>query len=219
MVAVLCVILAPTAGAQVVDQKSILTFGQSISVPDRVLDPGSYVFKVALVQTAGRDIVQVLSKDEKQLLGTYITVQKYRPEAVDGVTVTFREMPGGSPPGIDTWWHTGQRNGHQFIYPKSLAGDSAAIRVLPEPSPSPWPESLTAEYVPTEELPAEMENSSSATVELTGDEPLTTEMSEPAATLPKTASALPLIGLLGVLSMVAAFGLTAIMRVVTRQPL
>lgn len=201
--------LVPQANAQVgfvTDQRVILTFNQPVGVPDRVLDPGTYMFKV--MQLGGtRDIVQVSNKRENQVFGTYITVTKIWGEhgrPPDKVVVTFRETPEGMPREIDAWWHPGFEAGHQFIYPKSTPTQLAKV----ENEPAPMPEEPTLSTTPPETSTVAMENPPATVEESTSNvQPL----SQPAE-LPKTASSLPLVGLIGLLSLAGGFGLLIVTR-------
>jgi hypothetical protein len=210
-IAALSAVFVPKAGAQVgfvTDQRVILTFNQSVGVPDRVLDPGTYMFKV--IQFLGtRDIVQVSNKGEDRVFGTYITVTKIWGEhgrPPEKVVVTFRETPAGMPKEIDAWWRPGFEAGHQFIYPKSTPVQLAKVENEPAPSqPMPEEPSLStppeASTVPIENPPATVEESTSNVQPLSAP-----------AELPKTASSLPLVGLIGLLSLAGSFGLLIVTR-------
>jgi hypothetical protein len=166
------------------------------------------MFKVVLFQ-GSRDIIQVTNKGEDRVFGTYITVTKYRPQPSADVIVTFREMPAGSPATIDAWWHPGQTDGHQFIYPESTPVSFAKVENEPAPSP-PMTEELTPSPTPVEESTVAMENAPATVEESSSEEQ---PMSQPeAASLPKTASSLPLVGLIGLLSLAGGFGLLIVTR-------
>jgi hypothetical protein len=210
-IAALCFVFVPKAGAAVFDQRTILTFSGPVAIPDRVLDPGSYVFKVVLVH-GDRSIVQVQNRDEIGVIGSYITVTKYRPEPTANVVVTFKEMPAGSPATIDAWWYPGYIDGHQFIYPESTAVGLANVENESAPMAEGPAPAVTSP--PQEESTVAMETAP-ATVEEPKEEPNVEEqpMSQPAETsLPATASSVPLVGLIGLISLAAAFGFLIVTR-------
>jgi hypothetical protein len=66
-----------TAHADEWDQKTIFTFNSPVEIPGQVLEPGTYVFKVA-DSLSDRNIVQVFSKDEKHLYGTFLAIPDQR---------------------------------------------------------------------------------------------------------------------------------------------
>src|ERR1700757_540994 len=65
--------MTPRASADEWDQKTIFTFSGPVEIPGQALPAGTYVFKLSDSQS-DRDIVQVFSKDEKHLYGTFLSV-------------------------------------------------------------------------------------------------------------------------------------------------
>jgi hypothetical protein len=63
--------------ASVWNQKTIFSFSQPVEISGRVLNAGSYVFKLPDNQ-GDRNVVQVYSKDQKHLLGTFLAMPDYR---------------------------------------------------------------------------------------------------------------------------------------------
>jgi len=61
--------LVPVAKADEWNKETIVTFSEPVQVPGKVLQAGTYVFKLA-DSDSDRDIVQVFTKDQKQLLTT-----------------------------------------------------------------------------------------------------------------------------------------------------
>jgi hypothetical protein len=117
----LCGFLAgtvPHARADEWDQKTIVTFSGAVEVPGQVLPAGTYVFKLADSQS-DREVVQVLSQDEKQLLGTFLSVPEQRPHPAGKPIVTFEEKEAGSPEAVKAWFYPGEDIGHEFVYPTS----------------------------------------------------------------------------------------------------
>jgi hypothetical protein len=152
------------------------------------------------------------------------------------VYIRFAERPAGQPQAIEAWYApavsandptnsminlrllaNNGMNGHAFIYPKrklvSVAKAAPAqpapvapppqqeAAVVPQPAPEPAPAA--------EPTPAPAEEPLVAQNDTTEQQPAPEQQAAPEqpATLPKTASSLPLVGLMGLLSLTAAFGL------------
>lgn len=120
---VLAVLVGMTArlAAQnpVPSERTFMTFSNTVEMPGVTLPAGTYVFRLADSPT--RNVVQVLSKDEKDILGQWTFVQAQRPKATDDTVVMFKEMPEGTTPAVQYWYYPGESIGKEFIYPKSQA--------------------------------------------------------------------------------------------------
>jgi hypothetical protein len=125
--------MAPRATADEMDQKTIFTFSGPVEIPGQVLQAGTYVFKLADSQS-DRDIVQVFSKDEKHLYGTFLAVPDHRLRAAGKPIITFDESAAGSPEAVRAWFYPGDNYGHQFVYPKPKAVALAKANNTPVPS-------------------------------------------------------------------------------------
>jgi hypothetical protein len=204
--------LLPQLKADEANQKTIFTFSGPVEIPGNVLDAGTYVFKVMDV-TGTRDIVQVSNKRGDKVYGTFITIPDYRMKPTGKVVITFDERPAASPEAVKGWFYPGDTYGHDFVYPKARAIQLAKANNMPVPS---MPDELTANTT----MPASTVNDQSVVAmkraSLLAEKPNDQEVEVaevfevPPATaaipreLPKTASQLPLIGLLGLLSLTLA---------------
>jgi hypothetical protein len=103
----------------VANERTIMTFSNTVEMPGVTLPAGTYVFRLA--DTPTRNVVQVLSGDEKDVLGQWSFVQAERPKVSDDTVVMFRETPEGTMPAIQYWYYPGERIGKEFIYPKDQA--------------------------------------------------------------------------------------------------
>ena len=193
------------AGNDVWNKKTTLTFSQPFEVPGgKILPAGTYVFKL-LDSRYDREIVQISNKEQTQVLATVLTIPNQRLQAPDNTIMNFEERPTGSPQAIKAWFHPGLRSGHEFVYPKVRAVELA--KEVNEPVPS----------VATESAPvvAELEKAPITAETPRGEEVPVSEAFAPtlqAAALPKTASSLPLVGLIGLLSLAAAFMLLIVTK-------
>jgi hypothetical protein len=218
---VLCVLAAPKANADDWNRKTVITFSGPIEVPGvgaQVLPAGTYVFKVMDSQS-DRHIVQILSEDETHVFTTILAIPNYRLKATDKTTITFRERPAGEPEALRAWFYPGREWGEEFVYERPRAivlAKETNETILSTPAPL---ETATAETLST--APVEAVTPAGETVETAQVvEPPPAEVAAvvppvavaPAAPLPKTASELPLIGLLGLFSLGGGFVLLSFLR-------
>jgi hypothetical protein len=99
--------------------RTIMTFSAAVELPGMKLEPGTYVFRLA--DTASRNVIQVLSQDEMQVLGQWLFVPAERREVTGDTVVTFREASADTTPAIQFWFYPGERIGKEFMYPKDQA--------------------------------------------------------------------------------------------------
>jgi hypothetical protein len=110
-------------------EKTYLTFSSSVELPGMTLPAGTYTFKLA--DTPGRNVVQVLSRDEQTVHGQFLFVQATRPEATGEPVVMFKETAEGTTPAVQYWYYPGERIGKEFVYPKDQATRIAARTHMP----------------------------------------------------------------------------------------
>jgi hypothetical protein len=207
----------PSAKADEWNHKTIMTFSAPFEVPGvgaQTLPAGTYVFKL-LDSNSDRHIVQIFNQAEDHVFTTILAIPNYRLKATDKTVLTFKERGEGQPEAIRAWFYPGHEWGEEFVYPKSRAVELA--KIVDEPV-----------LATTVDLPAPVETLVAApvvAVKPTGEEvavtevvtpppadPVAAETPAPAATLPATASHLPLVGLLGMLSLGVCFGLSVVSR-------
>jgi hypothetical protein len=68
-----------------------------------------------------RNVVQVFTDDEKQMLAQFLAINDERLEPVDKTTFTFIETQPGYPKPIRSWFYPGRNIGLEFVYPKEQA--------------------------------------------------------------------------------------------------
>lgn len=108
------------ASADEWDQKTTFTFSGPVEIPGQVLVGGTYVFKLADSED-DRDIVQVFSKDETYLYGTFLAIADQRLQPAGEPIIRFDEAPAGAPRAVRAWFYPGDTYGHEFVYPKTQA--------------------------------------------------------------------------------------------------
>jgi hypothetical protein len=125
--------MIPRATADEWNQKTTFTFSGPVEIPGQALPAGTYVFKLVDSQS-DRDIVQVFSKDEKYLYGTFLAIPDQHLRPAGKAIIMFDETPAGSPEVVRAWFYPGETFGHQFVYPKQKAVALAKANNTPVPS-------------------------------------------------------------------------------------
>src|SRR5271156_3944435 len=206
------------AAADDFDQKTVFTFSGPVEIPGQVLSAGTYVFKLA-DSTSNRNIVQVFSKKEEHLYGTFLAIPDERLRPAGKPIITFDETPAGSPEAVRAWFYPGENYGHQFVYPKPKAVALAKANNIPVPSmPAELAVNTTKPAATLNEPPVMALKLASLKAQMPTEEELEigevfvaqappSDPSQLPAELPKTGSPVPLIGLLGLLSVATALSL------------
>jgi LPXTG-motif cell wall-anchored protein len=114
-------VLATRALAQEtnVQERSFITFSNTVEMPGVTLPAGTYVFRLA--DTPQRNVVQVLSQDENKVLGQWLFVQHERPEVTGDTVIMFKENAENTKPAVQYWYFPGEKIGKEFVYPKDQA--------------------------------------------------------------------------------------------------
>ncbi len=197
----LCLLAMPGAAmADEYSQSTKLTFSAPVEIPGQVLTAGTYWFTL-MDSPSDRDIVQIWNEDRSQLVATVLAIPDYRLQPADKTIITFDERPADQPEAIQAWFYPGENFGHEFVYPKTRAvalAEQTQQPVLSTPdetaadTPSPAPPVINA----VTETGEEIEVSEVVASEPTPDVVM--------ASLPQTASSLPLWALLGVIAIGAS---------------
>jgi hypothetical protein len=206
------------------NKRTILTVGETIQLPTVVLQPGTYTFKL-LDSQSDRHIVQVFDKDGMHLITTILAIPNYRLQPTGKSEFAFWEVPAGQPPAMRAWFYPGDNFGQEFAYPKNMSTQIASSAKMavptttattveeyksasitstnaePAPAPEPVPQVAAAPPPAPVETPREV-----AAAPAPAPEPVQVETP---AELPHTASSVPLVGLLGLVSMAGFFALRA----------
>jgi hypothetical protein len=207
------------------DKKTTVKFSGPVEIPGvgaQVLPAGTYVFKL-LDSLSDRHIVQIFNVRGDHVYATILAIPNYRLKATDKTVMTFRERAAGDPEAIRAWFYPGSNSGEEFVYPKKRALELAKITNLPVLAmPTELATNLTEPVTKADE-PAviALKEAPLEAVKPTGEVVAITEVveappvqaaaavqtPEPEKRLPKTASLLPLAGLIGLLSLFAGFAL------------
>jgi LPXTG-motif cell wall-anchored protein len=216
-VSLVALAVSPAVKADDHDKKTTVTFNQPIEIPgvgQHFLPAGTYVFK--LVDVLGdRDVVQVFNQDEDHVFATILAIPNYRLKATGKTVMTFRERAAGEPEAIRAWFYPGDNSGQEFVYPKARAIELAKVAQQPVLA---MPTELAPEIVKSEPPTEALKAAPIVAVTPQGEEvevaqvipSPNTELAQ--AELPKTASSLPLLGLMGLLALGSGFALSLISK-------
>ena len=122
--ALLCVLVAAPANADLTNQKTIVTFYQSVRIPGQVLQPGTYVFELPDNPDVP-NLVQIWDEGENHLIASILTVADYQPKPSTMGVFNLDMRPGDSIKSLTSWFYGGKEFGQQFVYPEHPATESA----------------------------------------------------------------------------------------------
>jgi hypothetical protein len=216
--ALLCAIALLGVSALLADQwdkKTVVKFNSPVQLPGISLPSGTYVFKLA-DSLSNRHIVQVFNADESQLLTTILAIPNYQLEPKEETVLKFEERPSNQPDAVRAWFYPGDNFGQEFVYPKQQGTELAArehtpVLVTEAPAAAKPEELLKAPITAAEPVKPVQQVQETPVTEAINEPPVTAHVEAapvtpaiPVTELPKTASALPLLGLCGFGSLLLA---------------
>ncbi len=205
-----CLFVSPGASADEWNRKTVVTFSAPVEVPGvgaQVLPAGTYVFKI-LDSLSDRHIVQIFNKAEDHVFTTILAIPNYRLRSTNKTVMTFRERAQGQPEALRAWFYPGRQWGEEFVYAKSKAIELA--KIVNEPVLFTPVEVAAIEDLKTAPVEAVKPTGEAVPLaEVVQPPPMAAAQAEVAKaevakTLPHTASYLPLLACLGLLSLGAA---------------
>jgi hypothetical protein len=227
---------SPVAKADEWNQRTVVTFSAPVEIPPvhvkgwGVLPAGTYVFRV-LDSQSDRHIVQIFNKNETQCLATILAIPDYRLKPTSKTVITFRERPSGQPEALRAWFYPSMNWGAEFVYPKSRAVEIAKATNTPVLFLAvDVPVEVAAPIVKADDpVVVQLKKTPIKAIQPTGEEVELAQVVTPppaqklvansttptqvaAATMPKTASPLPLIALLGLLALGGAWTLRLLQK-------
>lgn len=173
-----------------------VTFSAPVELPCGTLAAGTYHFRLADPKgEGGRHTVHILDEKDEKLVCTAMAMPARRLHHNEEENViTFRERAATAPAALRFWYYPNDLMGQEFAYPKERAlaiatasgepvlaiDDGQITRVEPTtPTPAPETRAISEDTAPV------------------GTSGRTTS----ARTLPRTASELPLVGLIGLIAL------------------
>src|SRR5579864_2436752 len=213
--------LVPSLKADEWNKRTILTINEAIQMPscctpDHVvtLQPGTYVL-VLVDSLSDRHIVRVFDKNQTHVITTILAIPNYRLKPTGKTVFQYWEVPAGQPKALRAWFYPGDNFGQEFAYHKHTAVEIATYVKTPVPAieiDTKAEEDLkTAPLVVVDESGKTSELAVTKPEPVPQAEPVQTAAAaapaptpvEPEQTLPETASAMPLLGIIGILSLAA----------------
>ncbi|MGC1482194.1 MAG: LPXTG cell wall anchor domain-containing protein [Candidatus Acidiferrum sp.] len=228
-VALLSAVVLPNAQADTWNKKTVVTFNQPVEIPGRILPAGTYTFKL-LDSPSDRHIVEIFNADGSQIITTVLAINDYRLLPTGDTVMKFNERPGDSPEALRAWFYPGDNFGQEFVYPKVRAVQLAQTEHIAVPAVA--VDTLDDNAIKTSPIiaitPDEKEADVATVIETTppaaavatpapvvAATPAPAEEAAPVAEaneLPHTGSSMPLIALLGGLSISLALGLKFVLK-------
>lgn len=212
LIALSAVVAVPVRADQW-NKRTIVTFSNPVELPGKlVLPAGKYVFKLA-DSMADRHIVQIWNEEESQILTTILAINNYRLEPTGETVMQFHERPGDRPQALRAWFYPGDNFGQEFAYPKERAVQlaQASHEAVPaevaasQPSPEELKSVPLVAVTPSQkEEPLAQAIQTTPPQEKSAQEPTMLAEKEE---LPKTASLVPVAGLIGLISLSLALAL------------
>jgi hypothetical protein len=210
----------PSARADTWNKKTIVTFSQAVEVPGKILPAGTYTFML-LDSPSDRHIVQIFNADGSQLVTTVLAINDYRLKPTGETVMKFSERPGDAPDALRAWFYPGNNFGQAFVYPKVRAVQLAqrtqiivpavAVETLDEVVIKTAPIVAVTPDQKEVEVTTVIQTSEPVAVVAT-PAPVAVVAAKETEELPKTASSMPLLALLGGLSISIALGLKLVLK-------
>jgi len=220
-----------------IDQRTYLTFSGPVQMPGITLPAGKYVFKLAptalhnVMQVFDGEEKHIIGQ------WFFVPAERTTEEmarANGKPVVMFREMPEGQTAAVHYFFYPTDLRGKEFIYPKEQAlkiaaashetvlatdndvskgGEAHVFKVEPNATESQAPSTASLNSQsdlnnsPASGPPATTSQSVGTSGSNSQEQNAPPPRQQASRELPKTASVYPLIGLLGLLSLVGALGL------------
>lgn len=208
----------PRAHADAWDKETIVTVHEPIIAGNKVLQPGTYVWKL-LDSQSDRHVVQIFDKNQDHLEETILAIPDYRLRPTGHSHFAFWETPNGVPKAVRAWFYPGDNFGQEFAYPKELVAQlqaavptPAVYHPEPAPEPAPAPAPAPEPAAAPAPQPAPQPAAAPEPAPTPAPEPVQTPAPQP-QTLPHTASNSPLFALLGL----ASLSLSGILTLATKN--
>jgi hypothetical protein len=231
-VVALTVGFSSSARADEWNKKTLITISGPIEVSGTVLQPGKYVLRTLDVGNMGAaaHVVQIMNENEDHLITTVMAINNYRLEPTGKTVLQFYEMPAGQPQVLRAWFYPGDNFGQEFLFKKNRASEISQVAhatvpteeenttatttqpsndVTPPP-PAPEPAAVTAPEPAPQPAPQVASNQAPEPAPAPPVNNNTNTADNSSRAMPETASNLPLIGLIGLLSIGGALAVRVV---------
>ena len=195
----------PRAQADEWNKTTVMTFSQPVEIPGQILPAGTYTIKLVNLDSE-RHAVQFLDADGIHVIATVLAINNWRLHPTGKTVVTFAERSGDNPDALKAWFYPGDNFGQEFVYPKQRAIELAVAAQEPVPA---LVDSAPADLTTAAIVAVTPEQKEVPVEEAIATTPPAAQETAPLVaaneSLPKTASLVPLIALLGLASLGCAF--------------
>jgi hypothetical protein len=205
--ALFCSLFASGVKADDWNKSTVITFSQPVEIPGQILPAGTYTIKIVDIASE-RHVVQILNADGNKVIATVLAINNWRLRPTGDTVVKFAERVGDNPEAVKAWFYPGDNFGQEFVYPKHRAIELAIATKEPIPA-------LAEEAAPADlktapivaVTPEEKEVPVAEAIAITppAQEATPVLVAQNTDALPKTASMIPLVALLGLASLGCAF--------------
>lgn len=103
----------PSLKASELDEKTVITTSQPVTVDGILLPAGRYILKLQ-ESPFSRSVVYIFNREENRLITAVLASYAYRPEPTDNSAFSFYEPVTGEPPALRTWFYSGATAGLEF---------------------------------------------------------------------------------------------------------
>lgn len=106
------------------DDRTIMTFSESVRVPGTTLEPGTYVFELAEPDSAPH-VIRITEEKSNKVVATVQAVPMKRTSTTGDTVLKFNPSQQGAPVALQAWFYPNSTYGHQFVYDDDEARDIA----------------------------------------------------------------------------------------------
>lgn len=105
------------------DQKTRISISQPLEIPGKILTPGDYTLQ--LVDGATDNSTVIVRTADNKTIASLMTIDVSRDDMIGQSEFTFYETPADEAPALRSWFYTGRKYGHEFVYPESRSKELA----------------------------------------------------------------------------------------------
>ena len=184
------------------DKLTTVTFSRPVELPGNVVLPaGKYVFLLADTPTS-RHVVQVFNPEQNHLYGTFLALPNLRLKPTSDTVLRFDERARNAPEALRAWFYPGDSFGQEFVYPKVKAAQLAATENVMVPAAEVTPTEKPEELMQAPVVAITPERKEVEIAQAVEAPPIAAPAPEtPVQELPKTASPIPFVALVGLSSL------------------
>lgn len=113
-------VLTPSARAQTLQDRELVTFSAPVEIPGKVLPAGTYIFEALEAD----HVTRILSADQHHVYATIVTLPDETKQSVEKGNVVLSEGTKGAPERVESWFLPGNAIGNEFIYHKAASKKS-----------------------------------------------------------------------------------------------